>query len=176
MPSEFGQCPYCTTGCNITSEPRPLPLLILSSPQYQARDYSTLGRKMLAVTSKSISSAWSPARASNKLLTATTIKYLHQLCPLKSRLKESTGYLPFVSTAVLMDRLKAPWTTPPAPHGLCSQLHLPALLCSCCSCGSCPPLHWANPASSNHRKIHLLCSWGSFLWLPKWSVGCWYRH
>lgn len=120
--------------------------------------------------------ACSPARASNKLPTAITAKYLCQLLLLKFRLKESTGYLLFISTAELMDRLKAPWTSPPAPHRLCTQPHRPAPLCSCCSCGSCPPPHHANPSSSNHRKINLLCSWRSFLWLPKRSAGFWYQH
>lgn len=61
-----------------------------------------------------------------------------KLLLLKFRVKESTGHLMFISSAKLMDRLKAPWTTPSILLEVCTQPHSPSRLCPCCSHGSRP--------------------------------------
>ena len=116
-PSEFGQCPCCTTGQDIALELRPLPLLTLSSPQCQARDYSTLGRKMLAVTSKSITSV--PA------LQQEPVTSCRQLSPLNicvSYSCSSSGWKRAQGTYCSSAQLS--WWTGSRPHGPVLPLHI----------------------------------------------------
>lgn len=149
-----------------------------SSPQRQPRGYSTLGRKVLGSHLQiNHQCAWSSARASNKLLTAIAVKYLCRLLLPKFRLKDSTGYTLFISTAELMDRLgegpvdhssRSGWALRPAASSRSSVLPLQLWQLS--------PARRDDPPSSNHRKVDLLRSWGSFLWLPKRPFGSWDQH
>lgn len=106
-PSEFGQCPSCVTGQDIASEPRPL--LSPFEPAGSNKGLQCTGKADAGSHLQiNYQCARSPARASNKLLTATSIKYFRHPRFLKPGLKESTGHC---SSAQL-----SPWPSS-RPHG-----------------------------------------------------------